>query len=466
MSKHTEVVVIGSGPGGYVAAIRAAFLGKQVTVVEKEYIGGVCLNVGCIPSKAMITAGHKYAAVKEYPTFGLEVPEIHVDWDKVQDYRANSVKQLTDGIQTLLEGNGIDIIRGEARFADANSLEIDLEDGGQETLTFDHCIIATGSRPKDIPPVRFSDKILSSTEVLSLPEIPEKMIVIGGGVIGIELATVYANFGTEVTILEGMKNILPSLSPKLTRVVKKNLTDKGVQVITNAMVQGSQEDGDTVTISAEIKGEVQDFTADCVLLSIGRNPNTDDIGLDKAGLEVNDWGLIPVDDQCRTQVDHIYAIGDIIEGPQLAHKASFEAKVAAEAICGQDSKNSYRSLPSVVFSEPEVAVTGLTVKEAKEQGLDAKAYSFQYAANGRAIAMNETDGYVSITADEDTGRVLGAEIVGANASDLISELSLAVEQELTVGQVAETIHPHPTLGEIVMETAEFAHGTPIHTISK
>ena len=465
MTIETEVVVIGSGPGGYVAAIRAAQLGKKVAIIEKEYIGGVCLNVGCIPSKAMITAAHKYNDVKEYEQFGLNVPEITFDWDKVQAFRANAVEQLTDGVEYLLNGNNIEIVRGTARFEDEHTLSIESEEG-QKTLKFEDCIIATGSRPRDIPPVRFSDRIVSSTEVLSFPERPDSLIVIGGGVIGIELATVYANFGTKVTVLEGQKNILPGTNRKLTNVVQRKLKEKGVEIVTNAMVNGSQEEADGVTVTAEVKGKTEEYKADYVMLSIGRVVNTDDIGIEKAGVELDEYGLVKVDEQARTNKSHIYAIGDIIAGPQLAHKASYEAKIAAEAIAGMDSTIAYKCMPSVVYSEPEIAVTGVTSDEVKAQKLDAIQSSFQYAGNGRAIAMAETAGYVNLISDKATGKVIGCEIVGANASDLINELSLAIEKELTVEDIAMTVHPHPTLGEIVMETAEIAADKPIHVVKK
>ena len=465
MTIETEVVVIGSGPGGYVAAIRAAQLGKKVAIIEKEYIGGVCLNVGCIPSKAMITAAHKYNDVKEYEQFGLNVPEITFDWDKVQAFRANAVEQLTDGVEYLLNGNNIEIVRGTARFEDEHTLSIESEEG-QKTLKFEDCIIATGSRPRDIPPVRFSDRIVSSTEVLSFPERPDSLIVIGGGVIGIELATVYANFGTKVTVLEGQKNILPGTNRKLTNVVQRKLKEKGVEIVTNAMVNGSQEEADGVTVTAEVKGKTEEYKADYVMLSIGRVVNTDDIGIEKAGVELDGYGLVKVDEQARTNKPHIYAIGDIIAGPQLAHKASYEAKIAAEAIAGMDSTIAYKCMPSVVYSEPEIAVTGVTSDEVKAQKLDAIQSSFQYAGNGRAIAMAETAGYVNLISDKATGKVIGCEIVGANASDLINELSLAIEKDLTVEDIAMTVHPHPTLGEIVMETAEIAADKPIHVVKK
>lgn len=462
---ETDVLVIGAGPGGYVAAIRAAQLGKTVTVVEKEFIGGVCLNVGCIPSKAMLTASHKYYSTKnDLDLFGLSVPEVNVDFTKVQEFRASSVEQLTSGVEFLLNGYDVRIVRGEAKFVDPHTVSV----SGEEdcTITFKDVIIASGSRPKDIPPVRFSKRIVSSTEVLSFPEIPERLIVIGGGVIGVELATVYANFGTEVTIIEGEKQILPTTNRRLVSVVQKGLKAKGVNIVTNAMVTKSSEDENSVKVVAEIKGKEQEFEADYVLLSIGRVPNTDNIGIENTGVEVNEWGIIETDDQNRTNVSHIYAIGDIIPGPQLAHKASYEAKVAAEAIAGMPTVNDYYCMPSVVYSEPEIAVTGLTADDAKEKGIEVNTSMFQYGANGRAIAMGETEGFVNLITEKETNKVVGGEIVGASASDLINEITIAIESGLTAEDIALTIHPHPTLGEIILETAEVAIGHPIHVVKK
>ena len=463
MTRKKEVVVICSGPGGYVAAIRASQLGKKVTIIEKSHIGGVCLNVGCIPSKALITASEKYHSVQEFETFGLEVENIKFDFEKVQDFKNKTVKRLTDGVQMLLKANKIELIMGEAKFINNNTLEI-MGENDTEELEFEQAIIATGSRPKDIPAIAFSDRMLSSTDLLDMKKIPESLVVIGGGVIGIELANVFANFGTKVTILEGLENILPTINSKITNVVKKKMVENGIDIYTNARVTSTSIVDNNIQIEADIKGENHTFESEYALLSIGRTPNTDTLGLENTDVTVNDRGLIEVDAQLRTSQANIFAIGDIVQGAQLAHKASYEGKVAAEVIAGKKSINDYYVMPSVVFSHPEIAITGLNVKEAKDKGIQAKSYSFSYGGNGRAIALNETDGMVNLIVEEESSKVIGGEIVGHGASDMINEISLAIESGLTVEDLALTIHPHPTLGEIVMEAAELASGSPIHSV--
>lgn len=461
MANSTEVVVIGAGPGGYVAAIRAAQLNKKVTIVEKEFIGGVCLNVGCIPSKALITVGRHYDQAQHLDEFGLSASDVNVDYSKVQDYKEKTVKKLTGGVEMLLKGNKVNIIRGEAQFKDKNNLTIQTKEGTEE-LQFEDAIIATGSRPLELDSMKFGGRVIDSTGALALKDIPEKMVIVGGGVIGVEMAFIYANFGTKVTILEGLKDILPPNGGHITSVVKKTLKKKGVEVHTGAFVNEAKTDGDKAVVKATIKDEEQTFEADYALISIGRSPNTHNVGLDKAGVELDDRGLVKVDEQLRTNVSNLYAIGDIIPGPQLAHKASYEAKVAAEAISGLKTIVDYRTIPSVVFSEPEIAVTGISEKMAKEKGYNVKAKRFPFSANGRALAMNETDGFVNIIMDADTEKVLGGEIVGPEASDLINELTVAIEASLTAEDISLTIHPHPTLGEATMEAADAVLGNPIH----
>lgn len=462
MTDSTSVAVIGAGPGGYVAAIKAAQLGKDVTIIEKENYGGVCLNIGCIPSKALITAARKYEETQHFDAFGLPVPELEkIDYSKVQEYKSKVVKQLTGGVEMLLKGNKVNMIKGIATFKDENTLTIDTVDGNKE-LTFEDCIISTGSRPTELPFASFSDRVVDSTSVLDFEEIPESLIVIGGGVIGIELAFVYADFGTKVTILEATDDILPPNGKHITNVIKKSLKQKGVELHTGAFVESAVTEGNKSVVKAKDGDEILTFEADYTMVSVGRTPNTENIGLDKAGVKVNDRGVIEVDEQGRTNVSNIYAIGDIIPGPQLAHKASYEGKIVAEVITGHNSVFDYRTIPSVIFSNPEVAVTGLSEAGAKEAGYNVKAQRFPFSANGRAIALNETAGFVNIIADADTGKVLGGEIVGPEASDLINEVTVAIEASLTGEDLALTIHPHPTLGEAIMEAAEGISDKPIH----
>ncbi|WP_345238741.1 dihydrolipoyl dehydrogenase [Pontibacillus salipaludis] len=458
-----DTLVVGAGPGGYVAAIRAAQEGQNVTIVDKGNLGGVCLNVGCIPSKALIQAGHRYEHAQGADEMGITTENVSVDFSKVQEWKGQVVNKLTSGVESLLKGNKVDIVKGEVFFVDKNTVRV-MDEKNAQTYTFNNCIIATGSRPIELPTFKYSERVIHSTGALNLDEIPEKMVVIGGGYIGTELGTAYANFGTEVTILEGQDDILLGFEKQMRQLVKKNLKNKGVNIVTNAMAQGVEETDSGVTVSYEAKGETQTVDADYVLVTVGRKPNTDELGLEQAGVEMDDKGLIKIDKQCRSNVDNIYAIGDIVAGPPLAHKASYEGKIAAEAISGLASEIDYHGIPAVVFSEPELASVGYTEQEAKDAGYEVKAAKFPFAANGRALSLNNTDGFLKLVTRKDDGLVIGAQIAGANASDMIAELGLAIESGMTAEDLALTIHAHPTLGEISMEAAEVALGKPIHTV--
>ncbi|MCY8152450.1 dihydrolipoyl dehydrogenase [Bacillus paralicheniformis] len=461
---ETDTLVIGAGPGGYVAAIRAAQLGQKVTIVEKGNLGGVCLNVGCIPSKALINAGHRYENAKHSEEMGITAENVKVDFTKVQEWKASVVNKLTGGVEGLLKGNKVDIVKGEAYFVDSNSVRV-MDENSAQTYTFKNAIIATGSRPIELPNFKYSDRVLNSTGALALKEIPKKLVVIGGGYIGTELGTAYANFGTEVVILEGGEEILPGFEKQMSSLVKRNLKKKGnVEIHTKAMAKGVEEKADGVTVTFEVKGEEQTIDANYVLVTVGRVANTDELGLEQVGVEMTDRGIIKTDKQCRTNIPNIYAIGDIIEGPPLAHKASYEGKIAAEAIAGEAAEIDYLGIPAVVFSEPELASVGYTEAQAKEEGLAVTAAKFPFAANGRALSLNETDGFLKLVTRKEDGLVIGAQIAGASASDMISELSLAIEAGMTAEDIAMTIHAHPTLGEITMEAAEVAIGMPIHVV--
>ncbi|GLH63408.1 dihydrolipoyl dehydrogenase [Parageobacillus sp. G301] len=462
---ETETLVVGAGPGGYVAAIRAAQLGQKVTIVEKGNLGGVCLNVGCIPSKALISASHRYVEAKHSEDIGIKAENVTVDFSKVQQWKASIVKKLTSGVEGLLKGNKVEIVRGEAYFVDANTVRVINGDSAQ-TYTFKNAIIATGSRPIELPGFKFSDRVLDSTGALNLQEIPKSLVVIGGGYIGTELGTAYANFGTKVTIIEGADEILSGFEKQMTAIVKRRLKKKGVEIFTNALAKEVEERQDGVTVTFEVKGETKTIDADYVLVTVGRRPNTDELGLEQIGIKLTDRGLIEIDKQCRTSVPNIYAIGDIVQGPPLAHKASYEGKIAAEAIAGKPSEIDYLALPAVVFSEPECASVGYFEQQAKDEGIEVVTAKFPFAANGRALSLNDTDGFMKIVARKEDGVVIGAQIVGPNASDMIAELGLAIEAGMTAEDIALTIHAHPTLGEIAMETAEAVLGTPIHIISK
>ena len=460
---ETDTIVIGAGPGGYVAAIRAAQLGQKVTIVEKGELGGVCLNVGCIPSKALITAGHRYHEAKNSADIGITAENVKVDFSKVQKWKGSVVEKLTSGVGGLLKGNNIDIVKGEAYFVDANNIRVMTETSAQ-TYTFKNAIIATGSRPIELPSFKYSKRVLHSTGALNLDHIPASMAIIGGGVIGVELGNVYANFGTKVTILEGMDEILAAFEKQMSSIVKRNLKKKSVDIFTKVKAQGVEETENGVIVTYEEKGEEKKLEAEYLLVTVGRKPNTDEIGLEQVGIELDERGYIKTDKQCRTSVSNIFAIGDIISGPQLAHKASYEGKIAAEAIAGHASEIDYLGIPAVVFSEPELATVGYTEAQAKEEGLDFVAAKFPFAANGRALALNAAEGFMKMITRKEDGLVIGAQIAGPGASDMIAELGLAIEAGMTAEDIAMTIHAHPTLGEITMEAAEVALGSPIHII--
>lgn len=460
---EVDVLVIGAGPGGYVAAIRAAQLGKTVAVVEKAELGGVCLNVGCIPSKAMIHAAHTYEHTQHTADMGITMDNVRVDFAKVQEWKSGIVKQLTGGVASLFKGHKIQVIPGEALFVTENEVRV-FHGYDVNRYRFEHCIIATGSRPIELPAFPFGKRVLSSTEALSLTELPKSLVIIGGGYIGIELGTVFAKFGTKVTILEGSDQILPGFEPDMPRLVERKLKKLGVEIKTKALAQGMEETENGVIVKAEVKGEQQQIEAEYVLVTVGRRPNTDELGLREIGINLTDRGLVVVDKQGRTNIPNVYAIGDIVAGPALAHKASYEAKVAAEAIAGKPSEVDYKAIPAVVFCDPEIASVGINEREAKEQGLDYIVGRFPFAANGRALSVNAGEGYVKLIADKETKLVLGAQIVGPEASNIIAEVGLAIEMGATLEDIELTIHAHPTLGEVTMEAAELALGHPIHVM--
>lgn len=465
--QEVDILVIGSGPGGYVAAIRAAQLGRKVVIVERGKVGGVCLNEGCIPSKALISAAERLQQVKEADQMGIELSgEVSLNLSKLMKWKNSVVAKLTGGVETLLNGNKVEILRGEAYFSGTDRVRVVSEHASQ-TYRYQDIIIATGARPTELSSLPFDRKrILSSTELLNLSEIPNTLLVVGGGYIGLELGTVFAKLGTKVTILEGTKSILPGTNRSLAQIVSRRLKKLGVTVLTEAMVQGGANKGDTVEVHFCVNGEEKTLTADYCMVSIGRTPNTDEMGLEQIGIIKDDRGFIQIDKQCHTNIDHIYAIGDCAGGALLAHKSSYEGKIAAEVIAGKKSAIDFQAMPYVIFSDPEIAYTGLTEEEAKEEGHEVVASRFPFAANGRALTTSHADGFVQVVAEKETGRLLGVQMVGHEASNLIAQAVLAIEMGANAEDLSLTIHAHPTLAETVMEAAEGVLGNAIHMVNK
>lgn len=466
----TDVLVIGAGPGGYVAAIRAAQNGLDVTLVEKDAYGGTCLNYGCIPSKAYITATDVAHEAGNAEEMGIHADPA-VDLAGMRDWKDGVVDQLTGGVEKLCKANGVNLVEGKASFADENKVRVAHggEGQGSESIEFEHAIIATGSRPLQIPGFEFADDdVWSSRDALAAETLPESLVVVGAGYIGMELSTVFAKLGVEVTVVEMLDDVLPGYEDDVARVVKKRAEELGIAFNFGEAAQGWEESGaGGITVTTEdTEGEESTYSADKVLVAVGRSPVTDTLELDAAGVETDDKGFIPTDDQARTNVENIFAIGDVAGEPMLAHKASKEGIVAAEVAAGEPAALDYQAIPAAVFTDPEIATVGMTREEADEAGFSTVVGKFPFNASGRALTTGHADGFVRIVAEEDAGFILGAQIVGPEASELIAELTLAVEMGATLEDVASTIHTHPTLAEAVMEAAENAMGQAIHTLNR
>ncbi|KRM88718.1 dihydrolipoyl dehydrogenase [Liquorilactobacillus vini] len=454
-----DTVVVGAGPGGYVAAIRAAEKGQKVTVIEREFIGGVCLNVGCIPSKALIEAAHRYQRAMNSTKMGLRVTAATLDFKQTQAWKKTVVDKLTGGVAGLFKKHKIDVIWGSAFLKNSHSLRVIKRDSAQ-TYTFKNLILATGSHPIEIPNFKFSGRVLDSTGALDLQAVPKNLVVVGGGYIGCELASAYANLGAHVSILEGSDRILANYEPDLVSVIEHHFSQQKVDIYTKAMAQKAEQNDQQVTITFKVAGEEKKITADYCVVCVGRKPNTYEMGLEHVGIQMDQRGLIKVDAQSRTTVPNIFAIGDIVPGPALAHKASYEGKIAAEAISGSKAVIDYRAMPAVCYTDSAIATTGLTLKEARDRNLDAVKAQFPFAANGRAISMDSATGFVRLIFERSSRALLGAQMVGPHVSDLISELTLAIETGTTIDDLALTIHPHPSISEAVLDAADVGLGLP------
>ena len=467
-----DTVIVGGGPGGYVAAIRASELGQKVTLIEKgdPGLGGVCLNVGCVPSKALIAAGHRLREARDASTYGIAKTDATIDFKKTQDWKQHKVvDRMTRGVKMLLKKHKVEIIEGVAMMDNDHQLRV-MKSGPKQFMDFDggtkitwnNLILATGSRPVEIPNFKFEGRVIDSTGGLNLPEIPKEFVVIGGGYIGTELAGAYADLGSHVTIIEGTNSILGGFDKDMVSVVVKNLKKKGIDIITNAMAKNSTQDDSSVTVTYEVDGKEHSIKADYCMVSVGRKPNTDNFALDMTSVKLNDHHQVIVDKQGRTNVPGIWAIGDIVPGPALAHKAFFEGKTAAGAIAGKNTANDWVGVPAVCFADPELAQVGMTADEAKEKGIEVATAKFPFAGNARAVSLDQPEGFVRFTYTKDKKNVVGAEVVGPEASTLAGELSLIVNCGMNVEDVALTIHPHPTLNEPIQEAADIALGFPTH----
>jgi dihydrolipoamide dehydrogenase len=462
-----DLVVIGSGPGGYVCAIRAAQLGMKVAVVEKrETLGGTCLNVGCIPSKAMLASSEKYEEANHgLAAFGIKVAKAELDLAGLLAHKDKTVKANVDGVAFLFKKNKIDWIKGAGSIAAAGSVVVKLNAGGEQKLATKNIVIATGSDVISLPGIAIDEKkIISSTGALTLPEVPKRLVVIGGGVIGLELGSVWQRLGSQVTVIEFLDRILPPMDGEVSKQMQRILAKQGIVFKLSTKVTAAKPGpkGIALTMEPAKGGAAETMEADVVLVSIGRRPYTDGLGLDKAGVKVDAQGRVEIDKHWQTNVPGIYAIGDAVAGPMLAHKAEDEGTAVAELLAGQSAHINYDAIPNIVYTWPEVAAIGKTEEELKAAGVAFKAGKFPFTANGRARAMNATDGFVKILADATTDRVLGAHMVGPDVSHLIAEIAIAIEFGASAEDIARTCHGHPTLSEVVKEAALAVAGRPIH----
>ena len=456
---HADVVVLGSGPGGYTAAFRAADLGLKVILIERyERLGGVCLNVGCIPSKALLHVARMIAEAEEAKGQGITFGEPQIDLDGLRSWKESVVARLTGGLDGLAKQRKVDVVRGTAKFTSPNVLRVEGADGGT-TVSFDRCIIAAGSSAIRLPGVPDDPRVIDSTGALELEDVPDRLLIVGGGIIGLEMATVYDALGSQVTVVELMDQLIPGADKDLIRPLQKRITGRYESILLKTKVASidAADDGLRVTFEGDKAPEPQTF--DRVLLAVGRRPNGPQIGADAAGVLVDERGFIPVDRQLRTNVPHIHAIGDIVGEPMLAHKASHEAKVAAEVCAGHDATFDVRTIPSVAYTDPEVAWMGLTETEAKAQGIEVEKASFPWAASGRALSLGRDEGVTKLLFEPGTRRLLGAGMVGPNAGELIAETVHALEMGADAEDLSLTVHPHPTLSETVGFAAEMAEGT-------
>ena len=461
-ARHAKVLVLGAGPGGYTAAFRAADLGLEVTLVERwPVLGGVCLNVGCIPSKALLHAARVVDEAQAMAGHGISFGPPQIDLDRLRSWKSSVVGKLTGGLSGLARQRKVTVIRGDGRFVAPRVLEVTGEEGTQR-IGFDHCIIAAGSEPVRLPFVPDDPRVMDSTAALELQDIPQRLLVIGGGIIGLEMGCVYDALGSKVSVVELMDQLMPGADPDLVKPLEKRLRKRYEQILLGVKVQAVEALPEGLRVTFSGTGAPTPQIYDRVLVAVGRRPNGSGIGVEAAGLSVDPRGFLSVDRQMRTAQPHIFAIGDIVGQPMLAHKATHEGKVAAEVIAGEKRAFDARVIPSVAYTDPEVAWVGLTESEAKAKGIEYQKGSFPWAASGWSLAQGRDEGFTKLLFDPQTHRVLGGGIVGSSAGELIGEVALAIEMGATASDVKLTIHAHPTLSETVMEAAEMFFGQATH----
>jgi dihydrolipoyl dehydrogenase len=462
-----DAVVIGGGPGGYSCAIRLGQLKQKVACVEKEEVGGVCLNWGCIPSKALIATSHLYEKTRHAATMGIKVANVELDVNAMQDWKGGIVKRLTTGVRGLLKGNGADLILGAATLVGPNAIEVAGVEGKKETIEAKSIVLATGSSTIELGAFKFGEGIIGAKEAVSLRQVPKRMLVIGGGVIGLELGCVYQKLGSAITVVEMTPTLLPGTDPECTAVVERKMVKLGAKILKSAKALGyeRQKDG-SFAVRVESAGKQETVETDCVLVAVGMKPNSKGIGLEKVGVKIDERGFVPTDKFGRTNVPSIYAIGDVSGPPLLAHKASKEAEIVAEVIAGHKAAKDWVAIAAAIFTDPEIASVGLTEAEAKQKGIEVQIGKMPFSASGRALAVAETEGLIKMVADKKTHQLLGVHIVGPSASDLISEGALAIEMAAFLEDVGLTVHPHPTLGEAVMIAAQHGLGQAVDIMNR
>jgi dihydrolipoamide dehydrogenase len=468
--KEYDIAVIGGGPGGYVSAIKAAQLGfKTVCIEGRGALGGTCLNVGCIPSKALLNSSHKYEEAKLHlADYGVNVENVSFDLNKMMSQKQEAVTGLTTGIEYLFKKNKVDYMKGWGRFEDKNTIAVDMADGKTESITVKNTIIATGSEPSELPGGALKideNRVVSSTGALEMKEVPKKMALIGGGVIGLEMGSVYSRLGSEVTVIEFMDRIMPTFDKEISRSFTQMLKKRGFKFNFKTKVTGGtvKEDGVTLNLETVDGKKLDDADYDYVLVATGRRPFTKGLGLEKVGIQVDERGMIPVDDHLATTVPHIYAIGDVIRGPMLAHKAEEEGIAIVETLKGLGGHVNYNCIPGVVYTHPEIASVGKTEEELKEAGVKYNAGKFPFSANSRARTNNEPEGFVKVLADKETDQILGVHIIGNNAGEMIAEAVIGMEYGASSEDLARTCHAHPTLSEAFKEACMDTYDKPIHS---